>query len=301
MQYRTPLVRLSKMGEPGMATIHLKLESYNPTHSYKDRMALAVVEEAEQRGELQPGTTVVECTGGSTGPALALVCAVKNYPCTIISSDAYAQEKLDLIRGLGANLVLEPSRKGRVTPDLWPRMRQRAQQLVSEGGHYWTDQFHNSDALEGYRKMGAEILGQLPATITAFCGAVGTAGMLVGVGERLREAHPAIRLVALEPSASAVLSGGPPGSHNIDGTAAGFIPPLFRGELITEVMALDESEARATARRLAQVEGILAGTSTGLNVAAALRLARELGPEAQIVTVACDSGLKYLRGGLYRA
>lgn len=297
----TPLVKLRRLPPRGSAQVFLKLESFNPTHSYKDRMALAMVEGAERRKDLKPDDIVLECTGGSTGPALAFVCAVKGYRFKVISSDAYAEEKLAHMRALGAELVIEPSPSGKVTPDLWPRMLQRARDFVSQGGHYWIDQFHNLDALAGFRGMGDEILRQCPRPVDVFCAAVGTASMLMGVGEVLRRRLPEVQLVALEPDSSAVLSGGRVESHNIDGLAAGFVPPLYDARKVDRVMALPEELARETARELAVKEGIMAGTSTGLNVAAALTLAREIGPQGTVVTVACDTGLKYLRGDLYRA
>ena len=296
----TPLVPLRNLPPEGCAKIYLKLESFNPTHSYKDRMALAMVEAAEARGELKAGDTVLECTGGSTGPALAFVCAVKGYPFRVISSDAYSEEKLEHMRALGAELIIEPSKDGKVTPDLWPRMLKRAQDFVSQGGHFWTDQFHNLDALTGFTAMGEEILEQCPTPVDIFCGAVGTASMLMGVGDVLKKARSETQIVALEPESCAVLSGGRVESHNIDGLAAGFVPPLYQKQKVDRVVALKEEFARRTVRELAKKEGILAGTSTGLNVAAAMILGRELGPEGTVVTVACDTGLKYLRGNLYQ-
>ena len=296
----TPLVRLQNIPSDDSATIWIKVEGGNPTGSYKDRMALAMVEGVERRGELHPGISLLECTGGSTGSSLAFVCAVKGYNFTVISSDAYAREKLDSMRAYGANLLVEPSRGGKVTPDLWPRMMERANALVAAGTHIYLNQFHNTDAPIGYEKLGHEILEQLRQPIDVFCGAVGTAGMIMGAGSVIREMWPQARIVALEPDTSPVLSGGTPGAHSIDGTAAGFVPPLFNREVVTDVLALPEIEARTMARRLAQEEGIFAGTSTGLNVVAALQLAKEIGKGGTVVTVACDTGFKYLNGELYR-
>jgi len=281
---------------PDMARVLVKLESCNPTASHKDRMALALIEEAERRGELRPGMTVLECTGGSTGSSLAFVCAFKGYRFQVISSDAYAREKLDTMRAFGAELLIEPSLGGQITPDLWPRMLARAEELRTRGDYYYTNQFHNRDALVGYQKLGQELL---PARPDAFCAAVGTAGVLMGAGAVLRQANPEIRLCALEPASSAVLSGSPAGAHTVDGTAAGFVPPLYDAALVNQVMAIPEEIARQTVRDLARQEGIFAGTSTGLNVAAALQLARQLGPGKTVVTLACDTGLKYLAGNLF--
>lgn len=289
----TPLVPLSRVAPTDAADILVKLEYFNPTGSYKDRMAQSIVEEAVLRGELKPGMTVLECTGGSTGSSLAFVCAVLGYPCHIISSDAYAPAKLESMRQLGAEVEVIPSLGGEVTPDLWPRMLDRAQELKAKGEYFYVEQFHNTDARIGYQRLAQEVLSELERPIDAFCGAVGTAGMITGVGRALHEAAGHTRIVALEPASSAVLSGGEAGAHTIDGTAAGFVPPLFDSEL-TEVMVLEESEARDMVQRLAREEGIFAGTSTGLNVLAATKLAKELGPGKLVVTVACDSGFKYL-------
>lgn len=297
---RTPLVRLRRIPPPGSAEIWLKIEGGNPTGSYKDRMALAMVEGLEAEGRINRATSILECTGGSTGSSLAFVCAVKGYKFTVISSDAYAREKLDSMRAFGAELLVEPSLGGVVTPDLWPRMIKRAKDLVAGGGYIYLDQFNNRHASVGYEKMGREILDQVGKPIDAVCGAVGTAGMIMGVGSVIRARWPEAKVVALEPASSPVLSGGEPGAHGIDGTAAGFVPPLFSRDVVTDVLALPEQEARAMARRLAQEEGIFAGTSTGLNVLAALQLAKDIGPDGIVVTAACDSGFKYLAGELYR-
>ncbi len=297
----TPLVRLRRIPSPNSADIWLKIEGVNPTGSYKDRMALAMVQGVEDGGEIESTKSFLECTGGSTGSSLAFVCAVKGYALTVISSDAYAREKLDSMRAFGATVLVEPSKGGVVTPDLWPRMISRAKELVDKGGYIYLDQFHNQHAPIGYEKMGKEILDQIGIPIDAVCGAVGTAGMIMGVGTVIRGRWPSAKIVALEPESSPVLSGGTPGSHTIDGTAAGFVPPLFSRDVVTDVIALPEQEARTMARRLAREEGIFAGTSTGLNVVAALQLAEEIGKGGTVVTAACDSGFKYLDGALYRA
>ncbi len=294
------MVRLRRIPGPGAGEVWVKLEGGNPTGSYKDRMALAMVEAAAASGDLRPGISLLECTGGSTGSSVAFVSAAKGHSFTVISSDAYAREKLDSMRAFGATLLIEPSVDGLVTPDLWPRMMTRAAQMVESGRYLYLDQFRNTAAPLGYERMGAEILAQVAGRIDAVCGAVGTAGMIMGVGSTVRSAWPDVRVVALEPDTSPVLSGGAAGAHGVDGTAAGFVPPLFDRAVVTEVRALPESEARAMCRRLAAEEGIFAGTSTGLNVLAALELADEIGPGGIVVTVACDTGFKYLDGPLYR-
>jgi cysteine synthase len=297
----TPLVRLRKVVPSSSAEVWLKIEGVNPTGSYKDRMALAMVQGVEESGQFDPTISFLECTGGSTGSSLAFVCAVKGYKFTVISSDAYAREKLDSMRAFGATVLVEPSHGGVVTPDLWPRMIDRANGLVNQGGYIYLNQLNNIHAPIAYESMGREILEQILRPIDAFCGAVGTAGMIMGVGSVIRTKWPSAKIVALEPDSSPVLSGGKPGPHSIDGTAAGFVPPLFSRKVVTDVRALPEQEARAMAKRLACEEGVFAGTSTGLNVVAAIKLANEIGKGGIVVTAACDSGFKYLDGGLYRA
>jgi cysteine synthase len=297
----TPLVRLRKIVPSSSAEVWLKIEGVNPTGSYKDRMALAMVQGVEESEQFDPTISFLECTGGSTGSSLAFVCAVKGYKFTVISSDAYAREKLDSMRAFGATVLVEPSHGGVVTPDLWPRMINRANGLVSKGGYIYLNQFGNVHAPVGYEIMGREILEQLLRPIDAFCGAVGTAGMIMGVGSVIRTKWPSAKIVALEPDSSPVLSGGRPGPHSIDGTAAGFVPPLFSRDVVTDIRAFPEQEARAMVKRLASEEGVFAGTSTGLNVVAAIKLAKEIGRGGVVVTTACDSGFKYLDGELYRA
>ncbi len=300
----TPLVRLSRIVPQDSADVWVKLEYYNPTGSYKDRMALSMIERAERRGALKPGMTVVEYTGGSTGISLAFVCAVKGYRCRIVCNDAVALEKRRSMQVFGAELEVLKSEGGKLTPDLVPRMMARAREIAAEGPSYATDQMRNPDMVAGYESLGEELLRQVPGPIHAFCGAVGTAGMLMGTGRVLRRpnpATPATRIVALEPATSAVLSGGTAGRHGVEGVAPGFVPPQFDRSLVSEIRAIDEAEARRMALTLARQEGLFAGTSTGLNVVAALQLARELGGGAghTVVTVAVDSGLKYLGGDLY--
>ncbi len=295
----TPVVRLGPVVPDGAADVYVKLEWFNPTGSYKDRMALAMIEEAERRGDLRPGMTVVEYTGGSTGSSLAYVCAVKGYKFQVVSSDAFSEEKLKTMRAFGAELTIVPSVDGKVTPDLTPRMIVAAAALASEPGTYWTNQLHNSDSLVGYRGLGRELIAQMDRPIDVFCAAVGTAGLTMGVSSALREAGAETRVVVLEPASTAVISGGSAGSHRVEGIGVGFIPPLLDTSMYDEARPIDEAEARLMARRLAAEEGLLAGTSTGLNVSGAIALAVELGPGRVVATVAVDTGLKYLSGDLF--
>ena len=296
---RTPLVRLRRLVPSGSADVVVKLEYFNPTGSYKDRMALAMIEGAERRGMLRPGMRVVEYTGGSTGSSLAMVCAMKGYRFHPLSSDAFAVEKLDTMRAFGADLEILPSDGGKVTPALFDRFKARIAELASDPNTFWTDQFHNPDALDGYANIGRELVEQI-GRVDAFVGAVGTAGMLVGVSTALKQAGTAARIIALEPSTSPFLTTGRAGPHRVEGTAAGFRPPHLVEGSYDEARAIDEDEGRAMARRAAREEGIFAGTSTGLNLAGALQVARELGPGQVVATVAVDTGLKYLAGDLYK-
>lgn len=296
----TPVTRLNSLPAPGSAEVFVKLEAFNPTGSYKDRMALAMIEEAERRGELRAGMTVVEYTGGSTGGSLAFVCAVKGYRFRVVSSDAFSAEKLDTMRAFGAEVTVVPSHGGGITRELIESMMATAAEMAREPDTYWTDQFNNPDSLVGYRAIGRELLEQFPDGIDAFCASVGTAGLSMGVASALRESGPSPRIVVLEPAESPALSSGSSGSHRVEGIGVGFRPPLLDDTLFDEVRTIPEARAVDTARRLTAEEGIFSGWSTGLNVAAALDLAAELGEGRRVVTVAVDSGLKYLTGDLYR-
>ena len=295
----TPVVRLRRVVERDSAAVLVKLEYYNPTGSYKDRMALAMIEGAEARGTLRPGMRVVEFTGGSTGSSLALVCAVKGYRFVAVSSDAFAKEKLDTMRAFGADLQVVASEGGRITPGLFDRMRAEVDRLRQEPDTFWTDQFHNDDAIGGYTGIGLELLEQTGGVLHAFCGAVGTGGMLTGVSRALKTGGCAARIVALEPVSAPMLTQGRGGTHRVEGIAPGFVPPHLTPGVYDEARAVDEADARAMARRLAKEEGVFAGTSSALNVVAALELARQLGPGKVVATVAVDTGLKYLAGDLF--
>ena len=296
---KTPIVQLRKIVPRGSADILVKLEYFNPTGSYKDRMALAMIEEAEKRGDLRPGMTVVEYTGGSTGSALAFVCAVKGYRFSVVSSDAFGREKLQTMKAFGAELFIVPSEGGKTTPDLIPKMMEKARSLADNENCYFTNQIYNADIIVGYSQIGKELLQQVDRPIDAFCGGVGTAGMLMGVSQELRSVYPGVKIVALEPATTAVISGGSAGSHDVEGIGIGFHPPLLDSEGYDEARGIDEKEARRTVQLLAKEEGIFAGTSSGLNVVGALELAAELGEGKTVVTVAVDTGLKYLAGDLY--
>ncbi|MDE3059209.1 MAG: cysteine synthase family protein [Bacteroidota bacterium] len=296
----TPVVKLNKIVPPNSADVYVKLEYYNPTGSYKDRMALAMIEEAEKRGDLRPGICVVEYTGGSTGSSLAFVCAVKGYRFRVVSSDAFAKEKLDTMRAFGAELTIVPSVGGMVTPDLTPRMMERAREIANSEPSYFTNQIHNEDGAKGYEAIGRELTEQIDVPIDAFCASVGTAHMLTGVAHILRRLSPSSRIVTLEPASSPIISKGINGTHHVEGIGIGFVPPLLEKEFYDEARGIGESEARTMASRLAKEEGIFAGTSSGMNVLGACMLAQELGTGKTVVTVAVDTGLKYLAGDLFQ-
>jgi cysteine synthase A len=296
---RTPLIRLRAVVPSGAADVFVKLEFYNPTGSYKDRMALAMIEGAEARGALRPGMRVVEFTGGSTGSSLAMVCAAKGYRAVLLSSDAFAEEKLRTMRAFGAELRIVPSDGGKVTPGLFDRFREQIAVLAAEPDTFWTDQFHNMDAVDGYAGIGRELLDQTGGSLDVFCGAVGTGGMLRGVAQALRDGGSRARIVALEPASSPAMTEGRAGTHHVEGIATGRIPPHMADKPYDEARAIPEEQARALARRLAREEGLLVGTSSALNIVAAIDLARELGPGKVVTTVAVDTGLKYLAGDLF--
>jgi cysteine synthase A len=295
---RTPVVRLSSLAGPGMAEVWVKLEAHNPTGSYKDRMALAMIEGAERSGRLGPGQTVVEYTGGSTGSSLAFVCAVKGYPLRIVSATCFAEEKIRTMRAFGAEVELIDSPEG-ITPTTIPRMRARAAEITAEIGGYATDQFNNTDMVDGYLELGRELAEQLDGRVDVVVLYVGTAGCYLGTTRGLRERVPAVHRVAVEPAESAVLSGRPAGTHRIEGGGVGFHPPQLGLDEVDEVVAVPTAEAVAMARQAARREGVWSGPSTGANLVAALAVAGRLGPEARVATVQVDSGLKYLAGEVY--
>jgi cysteine synthase A len=292
---KTSLVPLRKITPLNGARILLKLENENPTGSMKDRMARAMIEAAERDGRLRPGGSVVEYTGGSTGVSLALVCTVKGYPLHIVTSDAFSREKLDHMQLLGATLQIIPSDGGHMTEKLTRGMIEAARVVAESSGAFWTDQMKNHDQVAAYHAMAAEIIEQTGGTIDAFVQSVGTAASLRGNAEELRRHNDGVRIVAVEPSESPVLSGGAAGAHKIDGIGAGFIVPLWQEGIADAIEHVSTEDAVAMAMRLAREEGLFAGTSTGANVVAALRVAEELRGNATIVTVMCDTGMKYLK------
>jgi len=296
----TPLVQLRKVVSSDSARVVVKLEGGNPTGNMKDRMAKFAIEAAERDGRLKPGGTVVEYTGGSTGASLALVCAAKGYGCKIVTSDAFSEEKTKTAQAFGAEVTLIASEGGKITEQLIRKMMDSARQISQQPGHWWFDQLNNKDAAPGYSGMGEEIWRQANGKVDAFVQSVGSAHSLNGVARVLRERNPALQVVAVEPAESAVLSGKSKGSHKIEGIGIGFVPPQWRPEDVSEVQSATIVEAMQMCRRLAREEGIFGGTSSGLNVIAALRVAERLGSDATVATIMIDSGLRYLSTEVYR-
>jgi cysteine synthase A len=295
----TPLLELKGIVPAGCARILIKVESANPTGSMKDRMALAMIEAGERSGRLQPGGRVVEYTGGSTGVSLALVCAARGYPLSIVTSDAFSVEKRNHMAALGAELTIVSSTGGGMDATLTRNMVEAARRITEQTGAFWTDQLNNIDQLSAYHTMAGEIWRQTCGRIDAFVQSTGTAASIRGIAHVLRRNNGDIRIVAVEPKESAVLSGGKTGAHRIEGVGAGFVVPLWNASIADEIAVVSTEEALAMARRLARSDALFAGTSTGANLVAALEIGRGLGKDATVVTVMCDSGMKYLSTGLY--
>lgn len=295
----TPAVKLERLVDDDCAAVWVKLEASNPTGSYKDRMAVAMIRGAERAKRLAPGQPVVEYTGGSTGSSLAFVCAVTGHPIYIVTSDAYADEKRRTMEAFGAHVEVIPSPEG-VTASLVSRMRERAAEVAIERDAYRTDQFTNTDMIEGYRSLGQELVKQVKTSIDAICLYVGTAGCYLGVTREVRDAYPYLHRVAVEPSESAVLSGHVAGTHRIEGGGVGFVPDQLSLDEVDEIITVSTDDAVAMAKRATREEGLFSGPSTGANLVAALELARRLGPGHTVATVQVDSGLKYLGGSVYR-
>lgn len=295
----TPVVQLKRVIPAGHARVLVKLESHNPTGSMKDRMALSVIDRAAQSGRLLPSGTVVEYTGGSTGTSLAFVCAARGFSISLVTSDAFSQEKRDHMRALGADVIEIKSDGGRTTKELIERMIAKAAELSEAPDAFFADQFNNTDAAAGYAPLGEEVWDDTGGGVHAFVQSVGTAQCITGVARVLRARSPKVEIVAVEPAESPVLSGGAPGAHKIEGVGPGFVPPRWDPDLVDEVLSVSTEDAKVMARRLAREEALFGGTSSGANVVAAVRVAERLGPGKTVVTLLCDTGLKYLSTDLY--
>jgi cysteine synthase len=296
----TPIVQLRNVVPEGSARVLVKLEFTNPTGSMKDRVAKAMVEAAEIDGRLTPGGTVVEYTAGTTGISLALVCAAKRYGLKIVYSDAFTDEKRYMMKAFGAEITDVKSENKRTTEKLIKEMVETARKISQQPGHWYCNQLSNHDGMAGYFSMGEEIWSQTSGRIDAFVQAVGTAHSIHGVTEALRKHKRDLQVTAVEPAESAVLSGHPTGSHRIEGIGIGYIPPLWNPKLVNEILPVSTDDAKNMARRLAKDEALFVGTSSGANVVAALKVAKRLGPQATVVTIMVDSGLRYLSTDLFR-
>lgn len=297
----TPLIKLEQMTDAACADVYVKFEGANPTGSMKDRMALSMIEGAESRGELQKGGKVIEYTGGSTGSSLAMICAKKGYQAHFVSSNAFAEEKIQTMRAFGAHVELVHADGGVLTAEIIDKMIARVKELSAEQNAFWTDQINNLDNKRGYHAMAEEIVSQLGSDIDEFVVAVGGGGCISGNSEVLKEKIPTLRTIAVEPQNVRNISGGDTsGTHKLEGIGLSFIPSILRTDLIDEVIPVSDQDAYQTARDLAKMEGIFGGTTSGANVWAAIQRARVLSPGKKIVTVVVDSGLKYLQGDLYQ-
>ena len=295
----TPLIELKQIVPDNCARILMKDESTNPTGAIKDRMALTMIEAAEKDGRLAPGQPVVEYTAGSTGVSLAFVCAVKGRPLSLVTSDAFSAEKRFHMAAYGAELTVIRSDGGKMDQNLTTNMISAANDIQKATNAFWTDQLNNSDQLVAYHRLGEEIWSQTRGKVDAFVHCAGTAATVRGVSEKLHEYDGNVCCVAIEPSESPVLSGGASGAHGIEGVGAGFVVPLWKPDAVDAVLTVSTDDAMAMARRLAREEGIFAGTSTGGNVLKAMEIGRDLGPEATVVTIIADSGIKYTSTPLY--
>jgi cysteine synthase A len=291
----TPVVRLNRVSPEGGAEVWAKLESFNPGGSVKDRIAMAMVEDAEQRGLLKPGMTIIESTSGNTGIGLAMVAAVKGYRLKITMPEGVSEERQQLLRAYGAEVILTSAYDG------MQGTIERAEALKAElEDAFMPRQFENPANPAFHRKTTArEILEQMEGAPDAFVAGVGTGGTITGVGEVLKEASSDVQIVAVEPVDSAVLSGGEPGPTEIDGLGAGFVPPVLNRDIIDRVIAVSNGEARRMSRRLAKEEGVLAGISSGAAVHAAVDVARSLSDEQRVVVIVCDTGERYLGSFLF--
>jgi cysteine synthase len=287
---RTPLVRLNRLSPQGGATIYGKVEFFNPGGSVKDRICLNMINEAERLGALKPGGTIVEATSGNTGIGLALVAAVRGYKLILVMPESMSMERASLLSSYGAQLVLTPAWEG-----MKGSIREVESIIAQNPSYFMPDQFSNP-ANPAMHKMttAIEILESLDGKIDAFVAAVGTGGTITGCGELFKERNPSVTVIAVEPAGSPVLSGGEPGPHKIQGIGAGFIPKVLNRAVLDRVMTVTDDEAYQTAKQISKKEGLLVGISAGANVFAAQKVAQELGPGKNVVTILCDTGERYI-------
>ncbi len=291
----TPVVKLNRSVPEGSADVYLKLEYFNPAKSVKDRIALAMVEAAEKKGVLKPGGTIIEPTSGNTGIGLAMVAAAKGYKLIVTMPETMSLERRNLLRAYGADLVLTPG------PDGMKGAIAKAKELAEKHGYFMPQQFENEANPEVHRlTTGPEIVKQMGDQLDGFVAGIGTGGTITGAGQVLREHYPNIKIVAVEPKDSPVLSGGKPGSHKIQGIGAGFVPKVLNTEIYDEIYTVSNEEAFEASRKVARLEGILGGISAGAAIHAAFKLAKELGPGKKVLAVIPDNGERYLSTDLYK-
>ncbi|WP_195923292.1 cysteine synthase A [Clostridium tepidum] len=290
----TPMFKLNNMKEENMADVYVKLEKFNPGGSIKDRAALGMIEEAEKMGKIKPGDVIVEPTSGNTGIGLAMVGRLKGYKVIIVMPDSMSIERRNMIKAYGAELVLTEGNKG-MTGAI-----EKAEELArNRKGYFIPQQFSNkANSKKHYETTAVEILQDLE-DIDAFVASVGTGGTIAGIGRRLKEFNKNIKVIAVEPYNSPVISGGKAASHKIQGIGAGFIPEVYEKNVVDEVMTITDEESYEYARKFGVEEGILVGISSGANIAAAIKIAKKLGKGKKVVTVAPDGGEKYISAGLY--
>ena len=277
----------------------MKLEGGNPTGSYKDRMAISVLLAALARGDVSPGDTVVEFTGGSTRTALAFVSGVMGLKFIAVFSDAFSESKQQAMEAFGAKVLVEKSVDGNITHELAERMKQRALTLAEQPSHYYADQFGSPDVRQRYVPMGQEIARSLDGDFDVFCAAVGTGAAMMGTLDGMHGCGVKPKVIALEPTQSPLLTTGKSGAHKVEGIAVFPEPPFLDRSVLSEIRTVDQDKGFEMCRRLARKEGIFGGGSTGLNVCAAIELAVELGSGNRVVTFGCDNGVKYLGGHIY--
>lgn len=296
----TPIVELRRIVPKNSARVVAKLELANPTGSMKDRLARRVIQCAVDAGELKLGGTVVEYTAGAMGISLALVASAQGFGTHIVFSDAFSEEKRLAMLAYGAEISDVPSVNKRITTELVRAMIAKAAEISRRPGHWWADQLNNKNGAEGYAGLGEEIWTQTNGEVDALVHSVGTAHSILGTARALRRHRADLSVYAVEPFESPVLSGWPPGSHKIEGVGVGFIPPLWNRSEVDKILSVSTKDAKQMARRLAREEAIFAGTSTGANVVAALRVAAWLGPGKTVATIVVDSGLRYLSTDVFR-
>ncbi|WP_077210367.1 cysteine synthase A [Bacillus dakarensis] len=292
---QTPIVKLNRLADENSADVYVKLEYFNPGSSVKDRIALAMIEAAEEKGLLKAGSTIVEPTSGNTGIGLAMVAAAKGYKAVLVMPDTMSLERRNLLRAYGAELVLTPGAdgmKGAIA---------KAEELVKENGYFMPQQFENPANPEVHsRTTGKEIVEQMGDSLDAFVSGIGTGGTITGAGQVLKEKYQNIKIYAVEPTDSPVLSGGNPGPHKIQGIGAGFVPSVLDTEVYDGVIKISNDEAFETARKSGNEEGVLCGISSGAAIAAALKVAKELGKGKKVLAILPDNGERYLSTALYQ-